>query len=77
MVVNEGYLGRAVRQIVGIQLGALGLSGAVAGTLGKIFVVIGVLLVVSGTLGWCPVYHWLNLSTAKPGPTTLPSGGPS
>jgi hypothetical protein len=63
MVVNEGALDRTARLLVGIQMAALGLSGAVAGKPGFALVVIGTALMITGIAGRCLLYRWLGLST--------------
>jgi hypothetical protein len=65
MNVNEGALDRTARLVVGIQMAALGLSGAVAGKPGLVLVVIGSLLMVTGVSGRCLLYKWLSLSTVR------------
>lgn len=63
MVVNEGALDRTARLMVGIQMAALGLSGAVSGKPGLALVVIGTVLMITGLSGRCLLYRWLGLST--------------
>jgi hypothetical protein len=58
MKTNEGNIDRALRIIAGLVLIALTLSGSI-GPWGWI----GVVPVVTGALGWCPVYTLLGFNT--------------
>jgi hypothetical protein len=72
MIVNESYLDRGARVVVGIQMMALGLSGAVAGNPGIGLTLLGTLLVVTGAAGRCLIYRWLGWSTVRPERRTGP-----
>lgn len=61
--INEAGWDRIVRVLAGILLLALGFGGVVAGTLGLVFKVIGSLLLVTGLVGYCPVYALLKVRT--------------
>ena len=63
--VNEAGWDRILRVLAGILLLALGFGGVVAGTLGLVFKVIGSLLLVTGLVGYCPVYALLKVRTKK------------
>lgn len=63
--INEAGWDRIVRVLAGILLLALGFGGVVAGTLGLVFKVIGSLLLVTGLVGYCPVYALLKVRTKK------------
>ncbi len=58
MKTNEGTLDRALRVIAGLVL--IGL--AVTGTVG-VWGWIGVVPLLTGALGWCPLYTVLGFST--------------
>lgn len=58
MKTNEGGLDRTLRILVGLVLVALTLSGTI-GMWGWI----GVVPIVTGTLGWCPAYTLLGINT--------------
>ena len=65
---NTGALDRAVRLTVGIILLAVGLFllGALGGSgLGIVSVAIGVVGVVTGATGFCPLYVPLGISKVK------------
>ena len=63
--INEAGWDRILRVLVGILLLALGFGSVVAGTLGLVFKVIGSLLLVTGLVGYCPVYALLKVRTKK------------
>ena len=60
MTRNEGGLDRSIRVIVGLALIALTLTGRI-GAWGWI----GALPVLTGLIGWCPVYSLIGLKTCK------------
>jgi len=55
---NEGSLDRGLRIVVGITLLAL----AATGQLG-VWAYVGVVPLVTGLLGWCPLYTLLGIHT--------------
>lgn len=57
MTRNEGNTDRIVRIVLG--LGILGLGVATQSWLG----LIGLVPLLTGTLGWCPIYTLFGLST--------------
>jgi hypothetical protein len=63
--INEAGWDRILRVLAGILLLALGFGGVVAGALGLVFKVIGSLLLVTGLVGYCPVYALLKVRTKK------------
>lgn len=63
--MNEAGWDRILRVIGGILLLALGFGGFAAGTLGLVFKIIGALLLVTGLVGFCPVYALLKIKTRK------------
>jgi hypothetical protein len=65
MKVNEANWDRIVRAVLGIALLYLGLTGAVAGTLGVVFDILGAILLITGVVGFCPLYALLKFSTKK------------
>lgn len=60
---NEGTADRVIRIIAGIALLALGWSGAVSGTLGTVFKVLGFVPLLTGLVGWCPLYRLVGIKT--------------
>lgn len=65
MKVNESKVDRIIRVVVGLLLLVLFLTDTVAGTLGTILLVLGALLVVTGLIGFCPIYALLKTKTSK------------
>jgi hypothetical protein len=66
MTRNVGSVDRITRTTVGIMMMALGLSRTVGGALGVALVMLGATLLVTGTVGHCPLYRALGLSTVRP-----------
>jgi hypothetical protein len=65
MKTNESSLDRIIRAIVGIIFLALYFTGTVTGTLGIVLIVLGAVLLLTGVVGFCPLYKLLNISTNK------------
>jgi hypothetical protein len=65
MKVNEASWDRTVRIVLGAVLLYLGWAGVVGGTLGIIFQWLGFLPLITGIIGWCPVYALLKVRTNK------------
>lgn len=63
--LNEANWDRIARIVGGLFLLFLGLGGVVAGTLGIVFDVIGAVLLLTGVVGFCPLYAVFKLSTRK------------
>jgi hypothetical protein len=62
MKVNEGVLDRSLRVIVGVVLVGMAMSGVI-GPWGYI----GVIPLVTGAVGLCPLYSMLGISTCPAG----------
>ena len=58
MKPNEGTLDRAIRVIAGILLLALTYSGTIG-----VWGWIGVVPLLTGAIGWCPLYTVLGINT--------------
>jgi len=63
MKPNMGTTDRAIRAIVGIVAIAAWPLGLVEGTLGVIALVVGVVLVGTALIRWCPPYDLLGINT--------------
>ena len=61
--VNEGPIDRIVRVAAGIALLAVALLGLVASPLSLVAGAVGVILVATGALGFCPLYALVGFST--------------
>jgi len=62
---NESNTDRAIRVIAGIALLALGWGGVISGTLGTVFKVLGFVPLLTGLVGWCPLYRLFGTSTCR------------
>jgi hypothetical protein len=65
MKTNESNIDRVIRVVAGIILLGLGLFGVVTGTLGLVFKILGSLALLTGLIGFCPVYALLKFRTNK------------
>lgn len=61
--VNEANWDRIVRVLIGIVLLYLGWAGVVGGGLGVFLKVIGFVPLLTGVIGWCPLYSLFKFST--------------
>ena len=62
--VNVGPIDRVVRIGLGIGLVVVALSGALAGPLVAVAWIIAAIALVTGAIGFCPLYFVLGISTA-------------
>lgn len=65
MKTNESAVDRVIRVILGIVLIGLYLLSVVSGWLGIVAVVLGAILVITGIVGFCPLYALLKINTKK------------
>ena len=65
MKLNESNTDRLVRVVVGIVLLFLGVGGTLNGTVAVVADVLGVILLLTGAIGFCPLYALFKLSTLK------------
>ena len=63
MKPNMGTLDRSIRAIVGIVLVALWPLGLLQGTPAIVALVVGVVLLITAILRWCPPYTLLGINT--------------
>lgn len=63
MKANESTLDRVIRIIVGAVLLALFFTHAITGVLGIIFVIVAAILLLTGLIGFCPLYAILKIRT--------------
>ena len=63
MKKNVGTIDRSIRALVGIAAIAANLLGMVGGTLGIAALVVGVVLIGTAAIGWCPPYSLLGINT--------------
>ncbi len=63
--VNEAGLDRVIRILLGIVLLVLGWAGVVTGGLGLFLKIIGFVPLITGLVGWCPLYAVFGFSTRR------------
>ena len=64
MKLNEGMIDRGVRLVAGAVLLVVGLV-LVKGTIGIVIDVLGAILLVTGVVGFCPLYTLFGINTSK------------
>ena len=63
MKLNESNVDRIIRAVAGVVLLYLGFGGALAGGLAIVADVVGLVLLVTGAIGFCPLYAMIKFST--------------
>lgn len=63
MKINQSKIDRIIRVILGIVLLTLGWGGIVSGTWGLVFKIVGFIPLITGMVGWCPLYALFKLKT--------------
>ncbi|MFW5704828.1 MAG: YgaP family membrane protein [Nanoarchaeota archaeon] len=66
MFSNVGKLDRVIRFILGAILIAYGFMESLSQTLSSFFIILGLILVITGIVGFCPLYKALGVSTSRP-----------
>lgn len=61
--VNEANWDRIARVVVGLVLLYLGWSGVVGGGLGAVLKILGFVPLLTGLIGWCPLYTLFKFRT--------------
>lgn len=69
--VNEAGWDRALRIIAGIVLLVLGFGGVIGGTAGTIVGIVGFIPLLTGLVGWCPLYAPFHFRTNRKQGATL------
>lgn len=65
MKTNESNLDRIVRVVIGLGLIILYYTGIVTGGWGTAAIIVGAIAVLTGIIGFCPMYALLKISTKK------------
>ena len=65
MKQNESNVDRIIRAVAGVVLLYLGFGGIFSGAPAIIADVVGAVLLLTGAVGFCPLYALLKLSTLK------------
>lgn len=63
--MNEASWDRIARVVLGVVLIALGFSGAVEGGLGTFLGLFGFVPLITGLVGWCPLYAIFRFRTNR------------
>ncbi|HVB38733.1 MAG TPA: DUF2892 domain-containing protein [Vicinamibacterales bacterium] len=64
-LINEAGWDRVVRLIIGIVALGLWWTGTFTGALGLVALVVGVLMLLTGATGWCPMYSVFKFGTRR------------
>lgn len=64
---NQSNLDRSLRILVGLLMLIAGWTDSVTGVWGIALEVFGWVPLITGAIGWCPVYALLGISTRKTG----------
>jgi hypothetical protein len=65
MKTNESAVDRVIRVVLGIVLLALYFTGVVSGGLGIALLIVGAISLLTGIVGFCPLYSLLKFNTNK------------
>jgi hypothetical protein len=65
MKMNESNVDRIIRAIAGLVLLSLGFGGVLGGAIGIVADVLGAVLLLTGAIGFCPLYAMFKFSTLK------------
>lgn len=60
---NESTVDRVIRFILGVVLVYAWYTALVTGVLATVALVLGIILVLTGVVGWCPLYSLFGMST--------------
>lgn len=63
--VNEASWDRILRVVGGAALVILYFTGVLTGAWGIVLAVLGGVFIVTGLIGWCPIYALLHLRTNR------------
>lgn len=65
MKTNMGGIDRIIRIIIAVIIGLLYYNGTIGGTLGIVLLVLAAVFVLTGIVGFCPLYKPLGINTCK------------
>jgi hypothetical protein len=65
MKTNESNIDRIIRAVAGVALLYLGFGGIFGGALAAVAEVLGVVMLVTAAIGFCPLYAVFKFSTLK------------
>ena len=61
--INQANWDRIVRVVLGIAILYLGWAGVVTGGWGLFLKIFGFIPLLTGLIGWCPIYSLVKIST--------------
>lgn len=64
-LINVSNVDRIIRVLLGLVLLALGWLNVVPGTLGLVFKILGFVPLLTGLIGFCPLYALFKIRTIK------------
>jgi hypothetical protein len=62
---NESGVDRLIRVVAGVVILVLGWAGIVSGTFGLVLKILGFIPLLTGIVGWCPLYALFKFRTNK------------
>ncbi len=65
LTFNESPADRIIRIVLGIAIGAAAIAGAVTAPIVYVAWLVAAILLVTGIVGFCPLYALLRVSTRK------------
>lgn len=68
MKLNMGAADRTIRLLIAIAIAVLYFTHTISGTLAVVLGLIAIAFVLTGLMGWCPLYTPLRVSTRKQPP---------
>lgn len=67
MKKNMGLIDRLIRTLLAVVIGVLYLTGEITGTAAIVLGVIAVIFLATSSVGFCPLYKLLGISTVRNG----------
>jgi hypothetical protein len=65
ITMNESNVDRIIRAVLGVVLLYLGFGGALSGALTVVADVLGVVMLLTSAIGFCPLYALFKIKTLK------------
>lgn len=65
MKKNMGVADSVIRMLIAVVILSLYLAGIISGTLALILLAVAIIFILTGLIGFCPLYLLLGISTRK------------
>jgi hypothetical protein len=65
MKKNLGNLDRIIRIVIAIIIGALYLTGTIAGISATVLLILATVFLLTGFISFCPLYYLFGISTCR------------